>query len=160
MVTEGDAIEEVTENGQKLHCSDLSLYEAFIKLFGVRLDQVTPNATFGQLGYISIYNKKVWQIVESLGFPKERELELTMEKQASWIIWEHLDRVMRREKRAHGSNLQDKHMGVLALFVDVFTADKRVHEYFKQLSRKKPDVFACLGGIAKLSSYSDLGAIA
>jgi hypothetical protein len=149
-------VQTVLNEGQQLYSTDLSLYEAFIQKFGVRLDQVTSNTTVGQLGYIGIYNEKVRQILESLGISKAREVELSPKSQATWIIWEHLDKAMRREIRAHGSNIQDKHMGVLALFCDIFTADRRVHEYFIQFSRKQPEIFDCLGNIIKLSSYIDL----
>lgn len=149
-------VQDVLKEGQQLYLTDLPLYEAFIQNCGIRLDQVTPKTTVGQLGYIGIYNKKVRQILESLGVPDEREVDLSPKMQASWVIWEHLDKAMRKEKQAHGSNMQDKYMGVLALFVDIFTVDRRVHEYFIQLSRKEPVLSSHLGRIIKLGSYSEL----
>ena len=152
-------VQEVEKEGQELYSADSSLYEAFVKNSGVRMDQVTPKTTVGRLGYLGIYNKKVRQILESLNIPNEREVELSPDRQATWVIWEHLDRAMKYEKRAHGSNIQDKHMGIFSLFVDVFTADRRVNEYFRQLSRKNPELSACLGNIVNLSNYSELIAI-
>jgi hypothetical protein len=152
-------VQEVEAEGRSLYSSNLPLYESFIKLSGVRLEQVTPQTTVGELGYLGIYNQKVNVILESLGIPKEREAELSPNEQIGWVIWKHMDKAMRNENRAHGSNIQDKHMGILALFVDVYTVDKRVHEYFRQLSQKEPNVFSRLGKVIKLSNYLELATI-
>ncbi len=142
--------------GKKLYSSDLPLYESTIKAAGVELEQVTPKTTVGELGYLGVYNKKVRQILDSLGIPERREVELSPGEQISWTIWKHMDKAMKSEKRASGSNMEDRYMGILALFVDIHTADKRVHEYFRRLSRSEPSIYARMGKIVKLSKYSDL----
>jgi len=152
-------VNEVLDEGEKLYSSNLTLYESFVKSAGVRLDQVTPKTTVGELGYLGVYNQKVKQILESLGVPEEREVELSPSEQISWIIWKHMDKAMKSGKRASGSNMEDRHMGILALFTDIFTADKRVHEYFRRLSRSEPSIYARMGEVVKLSKYSDLVAI-
>lgn len=151
---------EVEGKGQKLYAeSNLSLLDAFVVNAGVRLDQVTPETTLGELGYLGIYNSKVEQLILSLGYSKERACELSPESQTTWVIWEYLDKAMKFEKRAQGSNIVDKHMSVLALYVDVFTVDKRVKEYFRQLERKNSVLSGNFSNIVKLSNYSGLNYI-
>lgn len=147
----------VFEHGANLYVSERNnLYEAFIVNAGVRTDQVTPNTRVGELGYLSIYNKRLELILESLGISDDQARNLKPENSYSWIIWRFLYEAMKTEKRAHGSNVIDRDMATLAFVVDVFTVDKRVKEYFRQLSMKKPEVFMAFGSIIKLSSYSDL----
>jgi hypothetical protein len=149
-------VQEVKTDGRALYSYNSSLYEAFVKNAGVRLDQVTPETTVGELGYLGIYNSKVKQIIESLGLPEGEAIKLPPERQTTWVIWEYLDRAMKYEQRAQGSNILDKHMSILALYVDIFTVDKRVKEYFRQLARRYPVLSDCFKNIVKLSHYSDL----
>jgi hypothetical protein len=149
-------VSEVIADSKLLYAADSSLFEAFVNNAGVRMDQVTPKTTVGQLGSLAVYNKRIRQILESLCMPKDREIDIPYDKQIVWIIQEYLDTAMMYEKRAHGSNMQDRHMAIFSIFVDIFTADKRVTEYFRQLSRKRPDLKRVFGDIVKLSSYSNL----
>jgi len=152
-------VDEVLVEGEQLYSSKQPLYESFVKLAGVRLDQVTPKTTVGELGYLGVYNQKVRQLLYSLGIPEEREVELVPNEQISWVIWKHMDKAMKSDKRASGSNMEDRHMGILALFSDIFTADRRVHEYFRRLSKSESSIYAQMGKVVKLSKYSDLEAI-
>ncbi len=152
-------VDEVIAEGKQLYSSEQPLYESFVKLAGVRLDQVTPKTTVGELGYLGVYNQKVRQLLGFLGIPEEKEVELLPKEQISWIIWKHMDQAMKSDKRASGSNIEDRHMGILALFTNIFTADRRVHEYFRRLSKSEPSIYAQMGKIVKLSKYSDLEAI-
>lgn len=149
-------VKEVSAGSEGMYADDSSLYERFVKNAGVRLDQVSPKTTVGQLARLSTYNKKIQGFLKSLDVPQEREFELSFEKQVIFCIWEHFDKAMKHEKKAHGSNMQDKHMGVFALLVDIFTVDKRVHEYFRQFSKRNTDFAGHLGKIVKLSDYSSL----
>jgi len=150
-------VTEVENVGQALYSdSSPSLLEAFVLNSGVRMDQITSKTTVGDLGYLAIYNSKLSHILESLKIPLERARELSPEKHTTWVIWECLDKIMKNENMAHGSNMVDKHMSILALYVDVFTVDKRVKEYFRQLARKKSVLSGYFNNIVKLSSYSDL----
>lgn len=149
-------IQKIKMESNALYSDNSSLYEAFVKSAGVRLDQVTPETTVGELGYLGIYNSKVKHLIESLGLPESEAVKLSPESQTTWVIWEYLDRAMRYEKRAKGSNMLDKHMSILALYVDIFTVDKRVKEYFRQLARKYSVLRDCFKNIVKLSHYSDL----
>lgn len=133
-----------------------NLYEAFVLNSGVRLDQVTPNTKVGELGYLSVFNRQSEIVVESLMLPPETVQKLTPEESVIWTIWRFLDEAMKNEKRAHGSNVIDRDLSVLAICVDLFTVDKRVKEYLRQLSLKNPEVSKSFGTIVKLSDYSQL----
>ena len=152
-----DFIEEVRTTAQSLY-EDISapLFDSFIRSAGVRIDQVTPNTTVGELGYLAIYNAKMEQIMKSLGLPLDRAKEISPNDSTTWVIWRSLDKAMKREYRAHGSNMIDKHMSVLALYVDIFTVDKRVKEYFRQLRRKNTVLSNKFSNIVKISDYTDL----
>ena len=136
--------------------STTSLLEAFVRNAGVRKDQITPTMTIGELGYLAVYNSKIEQILESLGIPLARARDLSPEESSTWVIWKYLDNAMKYEKRAHGSNMIDKHMSVLALYVDIFIVDKRVKEYFGQLKRKNSILGDNFGNVVKVSNYSEL----
>ncbi|MEZ0149291.1 MAG: hypothetical protein AB9Q19_08205 [Candidatus Reddybacter sp.] len=139
--------------------SSTSVYESFVLNAGVRMDQVTPNTTVGELGYLSIYNSKTRQILRSLGLPESKAEDMPHSDSTTWVIWEHLDKCMKYEKRAHGSNMIDKEMSVLALYVDIFTVDKRVEEYFRQLKSRSSVLRENFGNIIKLANYSGLKAL-
>lgn len=147
----------VVEHASPLYLSNNeNLYKAFVQNSGVRLDQVTPNTKVGELGYLSIYNKRLQIILESLNLPADLAYNLRPEDSSIWNIWRFLDEAMKNEKRAHGSNVIDRDMSILALCVDVFTVDKRVKEYLRQFSIKKPELCKSFGAVVKLSTYSDL----
>lgn len=135
---------------------DISLYEAYILSSGVRIEQVSPNTTIGQLGRLSVYNKQLKDILNAMCIPAHFETKVPYKTQITWAIWEHFDAAMKFEKFAHGSNMQDKHMCVFALFTDIFTVDKRVCEYFRQLTRKNKTLNVALGSVVKLSHYTNL----
>ncbi|WP_375750028.1 hypothetical protein [Vibrio sp. HN007] len=149
-------IREVLNNSIDLFSTDMSLYEAFVLSAGVRLDQVTPNTSIGQLGNIAAYNQQVKVILSSLGLPEELERKLPYKSQITWEIWDHFESAMKYEKFAHGSNMQDKHMCVFAIVTDVFTVDKRVCEYFRQLTRKNKSLVSVFDSVVKVSHYSKL----
>lgn len=150
-------VESVISEAQPLHSNtSTSLYESFVRNAGVRMDQVTPNTTIGELGYLATYNSKIQQILESLDVPESKAKDISPCDSTTWVIWKHLDKAMKYEKRAHGSNMIDKHMSVLALYVDIFTVDKRVKEYFRQLKNKNSVLSQSFGNIVKLAGYEDL----
>lgn len=150
-------VQEVMKHASSLYSdSNANLYESFVHSAGVRLDQVSPNTSVGEFGYISIYNKKTQIILESLGLPSEIELKLAPQKSGVWLIWRYLDEAMKNEEKAHGSNIIDRDLSVLALVVDIFTVDRRVKEYFRQLSKKNPLLGDSFSRIDKLSTYVDL----
>lgn len=150
-------IKSVINQVQPLYSStSTSLYESFVLNAGVRMDQVTPKTTVGELGYLAIYNSKMRQILESLGFPESKANNLSPYDSTTWTIWEYLDKSMKYETRAHGSNMIDKEMSVLALYVDIFTVDKRIKEYFRQLKNRNSVLSQNFGNILKLANYSDL----
>ncbi len=136
--------------------TSISLYESFVRNAGVRMDQVTPNTTVGDLGCLAVYNSKMRQILKSLNIPENKAKDISPCDSTTWVIWEYLDKSMKHEKRAHGSNMIDKHMSVLALYVDIFTVDKRVKEYFRQLKNKNASLGQRFCNIIKLANYADL----
>lgn len=155
--TAREFVEGVVNESQPLYeNSQTSLYESFVLNAGVRLDQVTPNTTVGELGYLAVYNSKIRQILESLDLPEIKAKNMSPCDSTTWVIWEYLDKSMKYEKRAHGSNMIDKHISVLALYVDIFTVDKRVKEYFRQLKSRNTVLEQSFGNVVKLSNYSDL----
>jgi hypothetical protein len=136
--------------------TNANLYESFVLNSGVRLDQVSPNTLVEEFGYISVYNKRIRIITESLGLPAEIEFKLIPQNSGVWLIWRYLDEAMKSEEKAHGSNVIDRDMSVLALVVDIFTVDRRVKEYFRQLSKKNPLLGGSFSRVDKLSNYTEL----
>ena len=150
-------VEGVVSDAQPLYSStSASLYESFVRNAGVRMDQVTPNTTVGELGYLAVYNSKMRQILKSLNVPESKAKDIFPNDSTTWVIWKYLDNFMKYEKRAHGSNMIDKHMSVLALYVDIFIVDKRVKECFRQLKNRNTVLSQGFGNIIKMASYSEL----
>lgn len=139
--------------------NDISVYEAYILSSGVKLEQVSKNTMIGQLGSLAVYNQQLRDILNSLGLPGHLEKQVPYGSQIIWEIWDHFETAMKFEKFAHGSNMQDKHMCVFALFTGVFTVDKRACEYFNQLTRKNKALSSVLGSVVKVSHYSNLEAL-
>jgi hypothetical protein len=149
-------INDVKSQGAVLYNNDgVSLLEKFINIYGVKLHQITSKTTVGDLGYIAIYNAKSKQIAEILNLSAHEIESLPQENIPSWIIWREIDKMMKNEPRAHGSNVIDKHVSILALYVDIFITDKRVSNYFRQLKQQKPILSGYFNKIIKLSHYCE-----
>lgn len=150
---------DLLQSSAGMFSNDISVYEAYVRSSGVRLEQVSSNTTIGQLGSIAVYNQQLKIVLNSLGLPEYLEKQVPYRSQITWEIWDHFETAMKFEKFAHGSNMQDKHMCVFALFTGVFTVDKRVCEYFNQLTRKNKALSSFLGSVVKVSHYSNLEAL-
>jgi len=149
-------VSQVLDDSKSLYKdNDLSLFEKFIVRKGVDLSQIDSKTTVGDLGYLAMYNTKMKIVADSFRLDFN-EVKKISEKIPSWILWRELDEIIRKEKKAHGSNMLDKHMAILALYVDVFIVDKRVSECFRQLQNKMPILSKCFNRILKLSCYSEL----
>lgn len=149
-------INQVIDDGKALYLNNrISLLENFVVSCGVDLSQTNSNTTVGDLGYLSMFNKKMAIVAKGYSYDLN-EIKKLSEKIPSWIIWRELDKIIRTEKRAHGSNLLDKYMAVLALYVDFFISDKRICECFRQLQNKLPNLSEFENRVFKLSCFSDL----
>jgi transposase len=150
-------VEEVKSEGESFYKNDgSSLLEKFVSINGVKLRQINPKTTVGDLGYLAIYNSKMRLIAKSLKLGINEVEDLSQDSITSWVIWREIDKMIKNEPYAHGSNIVDKHMLILALYIDVFIVDKRINEYFRQLKGKMPILSKCFNNIVKLSHHSEL----
>ena len=150
-------VDYVKDKGNLFYNSDgLSLLEKIVKNSGVELSQINSKTTIGDLGYLAIYNSKMKLIAKSLGCDIGAFSGLSQDSIPSWVIWREIDKMMKNETKANGSNMVDKHIAILACYVDILIIDKRVREYFRQLERKAPILSGCFNDVVKLPHYSEL----
>lgn len=151
-----DFVLQVVDDGKALYKNNgLSLLEIFVVSSGVDLSQINSDSTHGDLGYLAIFNKKMEIVANRCSYDLNK-IKMIPEEIPSWVIWREFDKIIRKENRAHGSNMLDKYMAVLALYVDFSIVDKRIYECFKQLQNKLPYLSERPNSVFKLSSFSDL----
>lgn len=158
-IVASEFIEDVIAYSNPLYTNSQPLYEKFIEHTGVSLDQINPKTTVSDLGYLAIFNSKMKMTLNELGWVK-RKLPNTLESDLpSWIIWRELDKLMKNENRAQGSNLIDKYVAAFSLYCDALVIDKRVHDYFRQLKPKLPTVSPFFSKIIKVSNYTEISQV-
>lgn len=147
----------VWECGEELYKQQSnSLYSNFLNAIGIDPKYVNENWTIDELGYFSIFRKKLNVITRSFSLNEDVVLQYPLSTFPSWHIWVELDKRIRKEKYAYGSNIIDKYLGAFSLYADILVVDKRIKEYFKQIIRKD-DRFALLKGkVVKSSNYSEI----
>jgi hypothetical protein len=151
-----DFVLSVVDDGKALYKNnELSLHENFVVSSGVDLSQINADSTHGDLQYLAIFNKKMEIVASRCGYDFNK-IKMIPEEIPSWVIWREFDKIIRKENRAHGSNMLDKYMAVLTLYVDYSIVDKRIYECFRQLQNKLPYLREKLNGVVKLATFSDL----
>ena len=147
----------VSKLGEELynHEED-SLYLKFIRASGIEEKYISPDWTIGEFGYFSIFVKKLEVISRSFSLNKDSVLQHPLSKFPSWHIWVELDKCIRKEKYASGSNIIDKYLGSFSIYADLLIVDKRIKEYFKQIIRKDNRFSLLRGKIIKCSDYTSL----
>lgn len=150
-------VSEVAQDGMKLYEMDSSsLYERFVESHGVDLDEIDENLTIGDLGYIATNKKRLRIIAESFGLDPQKISKIPHDAIPSLVILNELDKLIRMEKYASGSNITDKYLAVLSFYVDIIVVDKRLKEYFKQVIRRHQNLSLVINNIVSLSSYEKL----
>lgn len=134
-----------------------SLYKKFINSNGLEEHEVDENWTVGELGDYAIFKEKIKVIARSFNFELKKALKIPPSAIPSWFIWVELDKKTRQEKFAAGSNIIDKYLASLAFYADILIVDKRVKEYFKQITQKHKKFSFINNNIVKLSKYENLG---
>lgn len=131
-------------------------YKNFLNAIGVDEKYVDDNWTIGELGYFATFTKKLLVISRTFYLKEDIVLKLPLSKYPSWHIEVELDKCIKKEKNAHGSNIIDKYLASFSLYADILVADKRVKEYFEQIIRREDKLSILKGKIVKLSDYSNL----
>ncbi|MDP8227057.1 MAG: hypothetical protein P9L89_05405 [Candidatus Celaenobacter polaris] len=150
-------LQSVCECGKELYKQPRgSLYKNFLNAFGVDEKHVDENWTIGELGYFATFMKKLLVISRTFHLEEDAVLKLPLSKYPSWHIWVELDKCIRKEKNAHGSNIIDKYLASFSLYADILVVDKRVKEYFEQIIRREHRFSMLEGKIVKSSDYSKL----
>lgn len=150
-------LHNVWEFGEKLHKQrSNSLYINFLNTLGIDEKYVNENWTVGELGYFAIFKEKLKVISRSFSLNEEDVLKYPLSTFPSWHIWVELDKRIRKEKYAHGSNIIDKYLGAFSLYADILVVDKRIKEYFKQIIRREDKFSVLRGKIIKSSDYSKM----
>jgi|GEM_PF-7075745 len=112
-------------------------YDEFLERVGVRRDRLPSNPKqedflsevefVGQMGlHAKLLLKNKDELLRSV----------RKEQLPSWVVWDELDRRIRKLPRAEIGNGNDKHIASFGLYVDVLNADKRIAEMLEQASRK------------------------
>lgn len=148
----------VIKNGLKMYEPNHdSLYKKFINSSGIEEHEVDENWTVGELEDYAIFKEKIKVIARSFNFDLKKALKIPQSTIPSWFIWVELDKKTREEKFAAGSNIIDKYLASLAFYADILIVDKRVKEYFKQITQKYKKFSFINNHIIKLSKYENLG---
>ncbi len=95
------------------------------------------NPTNDDVGYEGIFVKQQEVIAEQLLQNKE-ELIARVRKEVvpSWVVWQEVDRRIKKLPKAESGNVNDKHMVGFGPYVDVINVDKRIADALRQASRK------------------------
>jgi hypothetical protein len=110
--------------------------EQLLDNFGVQLDRLPPNPSNEDVGYEGIFVAQMEIHAEQL-LRNKTELLKSIKKEAipSWMVWQEIDRRVRKLKRAEMGNLNDKHICAFGLYVDALNVDKRMAELLRQAAK-------------------------
>lgn len=113
--------------------------EAMLKRDGVSRDRLPKNPTWEDEGYEAIFVAQLGVHARRLLRNKEELLRLVRKEQIpAWVIWEAVDRRMKRMERAEIGNVNDKHILNFGPYVDVVNVDKRIADLLRQASSAHP----------------------
>jgi len=126
------------------------------KFFGIPTKLINDQMTIGELGTLGVFIEKMNIISKPLGCDTDTLYTLPWSKMPSWWLWLELEKRIRKEVRASGSNVTDKYLAPLAFYVDIIIVDKRIAEYFQQIQRAYPKEMTCANTILKVPHYYSL----
>lgn len=150
-------IREVEKFGLELNQnSSATLIEKVLSVYGLTRTNIDENTTIGDLGALAVYKTQIDIISEPYDFNTDTVLKLPKSAIPSIDVLARVEKIIRNESRAHGSNFPDKYMSVFALYVDYLIADKRINECFRQLRNKDSDIIPQSNHILKMSHYSNI----
>ena len=147
----------VIANGSKMYQSNKdTLYKKFVNSSGLDPDEIDSNWTIGELGNYASFKRKIKIIARTFNFDIKKALNIPPNQIPSWFIWVELDKKIKEEKYATGSNIIDKYLASLAFYADILVVDKRLKEYLKQIFQKNKEYSLISAHIIKLPRYEDM----
>lgn len=113
--------------------------ENHLKIFGVQRERLPAKPTYGDVGYEAVFMKQIELHEDRLSLPRGTLARLIRkESLPSWVVWQEVDRAMKRLQKAEASSLNDKWMVPFSLYVDAMEVDKRVLDCVKQAAARHP----------------------
>ncbi|MFA7165612.1 MAG: hypothetical protein WC124_07210 [Desulfoplanes sp.] len=150
-------IQLIVRDGLKMYESNSDLlFNKFVESLGIDPTEINEDLTISELGQYATFKKKIQIIARSYNFDIEKALKIPPETIPSWFIWTEIDNKTREEKFASGSNIIDKYLAALAFYSDFLIVDKRIKEYFRQITQKNAIYSFINSHVVKLSSYDML----
>ena len=150
-------IEKVKESSKELlFDSDLGFYEHLLASNGLKEEDINENTTIADLGELSTHRHQLDIISRSYAFDLDSAYRIPMMDIPSKYITTWLEKCIRLEARASGSNVIDKYMAAFSLYVDLNIADKRIVEYISQLRRKDNPIAKEIKHVVKVPHYSKI----
>lgn len=150
-------IGQVKADAQDLFTNDnLSLFDHLLNSYGLSEKDIDKNTTVGDLGEIATHKEQLKIVARSYDLNLRKSYKFPMKSIPSKYITSEVEKCIRSEKRASGSNVIDKYISALSLYVDLNIVDKRVNEYISQIKRKKHPISKLITTVAKVSHYSEV----
>lgn len=148
-----DAVKRIEEVEQK---SDNPTAELLLE-HGINEDSLDPSMTMEELGFLTVFARRLRLLGELLQPPKSLSTEdVAMEDLPSWLIFRELMRAHARELRVKGSNMGDSEIAATGLYADLCIVDKRTLSHLSQSRRRIPALNQMLNRFKKASSYRDI----
>lgn len=150
-------VQEVQEESLALfQDSSLSFYDHLLQSHGLCEADIDDDFTMGDLGEMAVLKKQVSVVARSYDIDIEEAAKVPIKSMPSGFIVSEIEKSIRKEKRANGSNIADKYMAVFSLYADYNIFDKRINEYFRQLLRKNDPIVKHINNVVKVSHYSGI----
>ena len=74
----------------------------------------------------------------------------------SFAIGEAIQAHRQPREKLPGSDLNDRHLAVLAAYCDVLYVDKRTSEDLRQVRRREPIIDSLMGEVRKAANFEEL----
>ncbi|MEP3231921.1 MAG: hypothetical protein ABJO30_03745 [Hyphomicrobiales bacterium] len=131
--------------------------QEILKLMGLKLADLDPNLTLGEIGNMVVFNAKLKVICQNLGvnFASVKHL-VDEEKLPSQIIQQSVVKFRQKPKRERGSDLVDVYLLALSPYVERTFVDKRTYENCRRAKAKSQKFADVIGAIEKVTHYEDL----
>jgi hypothetical protein len=149
-VTITEFVKDIWEGAQKFLTAEGDVVEEWLKQGRVDRSRLPAKATTEDFVYEGAF--AMWMDSHTkflVGDKKERMRSIRKEQLPSLVIWQELDRRIRRMPKAELGNVADRHIASFVPYIDLINVDKRIAEIFRQLNKQNKLFFEAYKRVPK-----------
>lgn len=123
---------------------------------GVDEAEIRDEDMIGDLMRLGYFRKQLLLVAEATGRSFSDLKHVSMSLIPSFAIGEAIQAHRQPREKLPGSDLNDRHLAVLAAYCDVLYVDKRTSEDLRQVRRREPIIDSLMGEVRKAANFEEL----